>query len=73
MSKEPGMSTDLGARAIYWALEMGRDAVVDRLLCDNFSPDLEAVTGHTALIAAVTFRHLAVVKRFLEDDGLIPD
>ncbi|CZR56660.1 uncharacterized protein PAC_06549 [Phialocephala subalpina] len=72
LSKEPGTAPDLGARAIYWASRMGRNAVVDRLLRENFNPDLEIVTGQTALIAAVTLGHLAVVKHFLEDDGAIP-
>lgn len=72
LGKEPAIDPDIGARAIYWASRMGRHAVVDRLLRERFDPDLEVIPGQTAFTVAIQLGHLEVVKRFLEDDGIIP-
>lgn len=61
----------MGEHSIYWASRMGHYAIVDLLLAQGVSPDIEAVDGQTCLTAAVQFNHVNVVGRLLEDEGLL--
>ena len=67
------IESDIGARAIYWASRMGHLDVVNLLLQEKFSPDVKVIDGKSALIAAVQFNRLSVVKRLLEDEGFISE
>lgn len=66
------LELDTGVRALYWASRMGHHDVVDQLLQRKVNPDVKAVNGQTALIAAVQLNRLDVVRLFLQDDGFIP-
>ena len=65
--------SDMGESSIYWAARMGHLSVVDLLLRDEINPDAKIVDGQNALIAAVQYDHLDVVKRLLVDEGCISE
>jgi len=60
-------------RGMYWAARMGHADVVDHFLEKNISPDVEIMSGETAINVATQFNHKEVVKLLLKDDGLIVD
>jgi ankyrin repeat protein len=63
----------IGICSLYWAARMGHSDVVDLLLQAKVDPDRGVVGGQNALIAAVQFNRLGVVKRLLEDEGFISE
>ncbi|OAF56656.2 hypothetical protein VC83_07280 [Pseudogymnoascus destructans] len=71
LRKGISIESDIGAYSVYWASRMGHRDVVDLLLREEISPDKRIVDGQNALIAAVQFNRLDVVKRLLKDEGFI--
>ena len=67
------LESEIGTRALYWASRMGHHDAVDLLLKNKADPDVEVVEGQTALITAIEFNRLAVVKRLLKDEGFISE
>jgi hypothetical protein len=67
------IESDIGAYSFHWAWWMGSHKVIDLLLWGNFSPDTKIVNGQSALLVAVHFNCLDVVKRLLRDEGAISE
>jgi ankyrin repeat protein len=73
LQKDFSIEADAGTLAIYWASRMGHHDVVDLLLHEGVSPDVKFVDGQSALIAAVQFNRIYVVKSLLKGEGYIPE
>jgi ankyrin repeat domain-containing protein 50 len=58
-------------RGMYWAACMGHQSVVEKLVAERVSPDVEIMSGQTAIIAATQFDHRDVVNLLLKGDGFI--
>ena len=72
LDAEAFIEPDTLARGLYWASRLGHHYLVDLLLREKTN-DHGVVESRSALVAAVQFNRLDVVKRFLRDDGFISE